>query len=120
MSTKAGTLLWNRQRINLPVGTTDIDTGLRQVGKAFGNMSLGEPGLGDPAVGDASRIQVVPMSPIPLWTDITHAEPSLDATTQTVHVVFNNASLSTVTGLNVLFWDPHSLIGPGAAETYED
>jgi hypothetical protein len=124
MSTKAGALLWNRQRITLPAGLTTIDTGLRQVNKAFNNMSLDEPPLGvsvappGPADGTlpASRIMVVPMSPISTWANITHGEPFVDPATGTVKVTFNNSGASTT--VNVLFWDPHSIPGPGQANTY--
>jgi len=119
MGKKAGTLLWNRMRVTVPAainlgppGTLDVDTGLTQVNKAFGSMSLGEPSFDDP-----SRIQVVPMMPIGNWTTITHGEPVFDVVTGTIHVVFSNTSLSAV-AINALFWNPHSMVGPGEADSY--
>jgi hypothetical protein len=97
-----------------PPGTLDVDTGLTQVNQSFPDMSPEEPGFG---VGD-SRIQVVPMSPIPLWTNITHSEPFIDPVTGTIFVTFTNNGVGDVSNLNVLFWDPHSAIGPGEADTY--
>lgn len=113
MGLKAGTLLWNRMRINLPPGPTDIDTGLAQVNKSFADMSPGEPGFDDP-----SRIQVVPLAMIGNWASITHGEPYFDPATQSIHVAFNNAGLAVT--INALFWNPHSLVGPGEADAYTD
>lgn len=127
MGLKAGTLLWNRQRISLAAGVTQVNTGLTQVGRAFNNMSPSEPPLGvttappGPADGTppASRIQVIPMSPIPAWTTITHGEPYVNPATNTIFVAFNNSD-EAAADINVLFWDPHSLIGPGEADTYNE
>lgn len=127
MSKKAGQLLWNRQRMTLAGGVTTIDTGLTQVSRSFESESIGEPPLGvtvappGPADGmlPASRIQVIPMAPLEDWSGITHGEPFVDPATNTVKVTFTNTSSppSTVTP-NVLFWDPHSMMGPGDADTY--
>jgi hypothetical protein len=125
MGTKAGALLWNRQRITLAAGLTPVDTGLSQVDKAFGNMSLNEPPMGvtiappgpPDGTGPASRIMVIPQAPTSAWTDITHGEPYLNPATGTIFVTFNNAGKTPAT-VNVLFWDPHSLVGPGDADTY--
>jgi hypothetical protein len=91
----------------------DADTGITQVQKGFENDSLGEPTFGSP-----SRVQVVPMAPLSAWNNVTHDEPIFDPTTGTVHVLFSNSGAPTT--INVLFWDPHSLIGPGQADTYND
>lgn len=125
MGTKAGALLWNRQRITLAAGLTPVDTGLSQVDKAFGNMSLNEPPMGvtiappgpPDGTGPASRIMVIPQAPTSAWTDITHGEPYLNPATGTIFVTFNNGGKTPAT-INVLFWDPHSLVGPGDADTY--
>ncbi len=125
MGTKAGALLWNRQRLALAAGLTSVDTGLSQVDKAFGSMSPNEPPLGvtiaPPGPPDgtapASRIMVIPQAPTSAWTDITHGEPYLNPATGTIFVTFNNAGKTPAT-VNVLFWDPHSLVGPGDADTY--
>lgn len=120
MGLKAGALLWNRMRLTIPAATNgggpgilDVDTGITQVNKSFADMSEGEPSFDDP-----SRIQVMPLAPISEWnTGLTHGEPFLDPATGTIHVVFSNPVLNPAT-INVLFWNPHSLIGPGEADTY--
>lgn len=126
MSTKAGALLWNRQRLTLAAGITTIDTGLRQVNKGFNNMSINEPPLGvsaaPPGPPDgttpASRVMVIPMPPnYAAWNNITMGEPFVDPATGTVKVTFNNGDKTPAT-VNVLFWDPHSIPGPGQADTY--
>lgn len=125
MGLKAGALLWNRMAITLNQGFTSIDTGLRQPNKSFPGYSPNEPPLGveaaPPGPPDgtlpASRIQVIPMSPTSPWTDITHGEPFVNPATGTVWVTFSNAN-KTPAFVNVLFWDPHSILGPGQADTY--
>jgi hypothetical protein len=115
MGLKAGALLWNRMRLQIPgAGTLDVDTGLAQVNKSFADMSPGEPGFDDP-----SRIMVIPMAQIGAWVDVTHGEPYFDPATQTIHVEFSNAGIGTA-NINALFWNPHSLVGPGSAELYND
>jgi hypothetical protein len=119
---KAGELLWNRMRFDIAGGTitvnsfipssVDIDTGLTQVNQSFPDMSPGEPGFGSP-----SRVQVIPMVPMGAWAAITHDEPFLDPATGTIHVVFHNNNTTPVT-VNAFFWDPHSMVGPGDADTY--
>ena len=112
MSKKAGQLLWNRRNISLPAGPSVIDTGLTQLNRAWDNSSNAEPGFGTP-----SRIQVIPMAPLSAWTNVTHAEPVFNATTETVQIAFFNASEGPQT-LNVLFWDPATAVGPGEADPY--
>jgi len=126
MGTKAGALLWNRRRITLTncVNTT-IDTGLTQVNKSFAGMSPNEPPLGitiappGPPDGSlpASRVQVIPQAPLAAWSVVTHGEPFVDPADGTVKVVFVVTGHTPVT-INVLFWDPHSIVGPGQASTY--
>jgi hypothetical protein len=126
MSNKAGTLLWNRQRITLAGNgaATDVDTGLQQPNLQFGNSSDAEPPFGaasnvSPPDGTlpASRIQVIPLAPTGVWATITHGEPWLSIVTGTIHVRFVNTSETGET-INVLFWNPHTLVGPGLADTY--
>lgn len=125
MGLKAGALLWNRQRISLESGVNNIDTGLTQIGRGFENMSKAEPPLGassappGPAPGTlpASRIQVIPLSPVTPWADVTHGEPFVNPATNTIWVSFNNSGEDDIE-VNVLFWDPHSMVGPGDADTY--
>lgn len=124
MSTKAGNLLWNRQRITVGPNSTDVNTGLRQANRSFEASSVGEPPLGiagvaAPADGalPASRVQVIPLAPTPEWADVTHSEPWFNTATGTVFVTFATTNESTST-INVLFWDPHTLMGPGEADTY--
>lgn len=127
MSVKAGQLLWHRVQINLPVFVSEWDTGLTQLNRAFGNSSAGEPVFGDtpfPADPDAgSRIQVIPLAPLSAWAGVLVAEPFFDPTTQTVHVLFGNFGpggdvAPQPTTINVLFWNPATLIGPGKAMRY--
>jgi len=122
MSKKAGALLWNRMRVEILDGVIDIDTGLTQPNRSFPDYSpnepfLGIPGAAPPVAGTppASRIQVIPLAPLDVWVTVTHGEPYFNTTTNTIHVQFSNG---LTTFINVLFWDPHSLIGPGDADTY--
>lgn len=123
MSTKAGALLWNRQRITLVAGANSIDTGLRQVNQNWGASSDNEPPLGvegvappAPGTGPASRVQVIPMAPTAAWALITIGEPWLNTATGTVFVTLTNGGQTVE--VNALFWDPHTAIGPGQAATY--
>jgi hypothetical protein len=126
MSTKAGNLLWNRRRVSVGPGATNIDTGLRQANMSFDASSDGEPPLGisgvaPPAGGSlpASRVQVIPLAPIGEWTSaaISHSEPWFNTATGTVFVTFVSGNEGQA-DINVLFWDPHTLMGPGDADTY--
>lgn len=118
MGLKAGALLWNRQQITVLPGqglpANLIDTGLAQVNKNFADQSVGEPAIN--AAGTiGSRIQVLPLAPLSAWTGITHGEPFLD-TDGKIKVQFDNVGQTQV--LNVLFWNPHSIVGPGDADLY--
>lgn len=106
MSKIAGQLLWNRVRIpTLLAGTqTRIPTGLCQKSLAFGT----DPGL-------LARIMVIPMADMDKWSDVLHSEPYVH-TDGTLCVDF--VSADGVIDLNVLFWDPHSYVGPGLAADY--
>jgi hypothetical protein len=121
MTKRGGQLLWNRMHLTLPAGVTEVDTGLCQPSLAFEH---GEPILDgeDPSIpipaGIASRVMVHPMMPTINWAYITHAEPYVSATTGTVWVSFFNSEAETT--INVLFWDPHLLVSPGDADTYND
>jgi len=121
MSKTSGQLLWNRMQITLPVGTTEVDTGLCQLNLAFDNSSNNEPTLGAAAIpadpADGSRVQVMPLSPIPAWVSVGHTEPFLSPVTKTVHVFFINSGRTSAT-VNVLFWDPATSVGPGEAASY--
>lgn len=126
MSRKAGALLWNRMQILLSTDNpTDVDTGITQPNRSFPDYSPNEPPLGvetvppGPPAGTlpASRIQVIPMSPTVNWLDVTHGEPYFDPTTGTIHVNFSTTPIPDIF-INVLFWDPHSIVGPGEADTY--
>jgi hypothetical protein len=129
MGNNAGQLLWSRLRITLPVigqapSETDVDTGLTQLNQSFGADSVGEPSFGTSGVAPppagtlpASRVQVIPQSPLGAWDLITHSEPYFNTTTNTIHVVFFNSNV-TPSIINVLFWAPHTSIGPGQADTY--
>lgn len=118
MGLKAGALLWNRQRIELQANSASFhDTGLHQPNKSFADYSPNEPAINQyAAIG--SRIQVIPMSPLPEWTTISHGEPFLDPDGK-IMVQFFNSDLYNNHTINVLFWDPHSMVGPGDADTYQ-
>lgn len=127
MSTKAGALLWNRKRITVQPGPQIIDTGLQQVNRSFGSSSDGEPPLGvvsalPPPAGiePASRVQVIPLSPISQWQNLSHGEPYVDEATGRVFVEFVSDEDESEIEINVLFWDPHTLVGPGQADTYNE
>jgi hypothetical protein len=129
MSKTSGQLLWRRMQITLPPFSSEIDTGLCQRNLAFDTSSNNEPTLGavpiPPDRADGSRVQVIPLSPISAWTGVRHTEPFLSPTTGTVHVQFVNftgggggdPTPQPVT-INVLFWDPATAMGPGAATSY--
>ena len=121
MSTKQGQLLWNRIQFTVPAATNgggpgilDLDTGLTQLNRAWDNSSIAEPGFGAP-----SRIQVMPLAPTVGWATLSHGEPFLDAITGTIHVEFANAGFSPRT-VNALFWNPHTAVGPGMADPYQE
>lgn len=129
MSTNAGNLLWNRKRIALGNGVTSIDTGLRQTNLSFGASSDNEPvlaiaGASAPGAGalPASRVQVIPLAGVAggaSWDGIgVSGEPYLKPATGTVWVDFIGTDLEGTVHLNVLFWDPHTSVGPGQADTY--
>lgn len=97
----------------------DVDTVLQQ---ALLGFDPGEPVLSGvepvlPALGVASRVHVVPLAPTNNWSGVTHKEPFVDPLTNTVHILFSNPGAEVT--INVLVWDPHTLIGPGLAHTYQ-
>jgi hypothetical protein len=122
MSEKAGALLWNRMRVEFPpnTGSVDVDTGLTQVTQSFAGMSPNEPPLSSGL--QPSRVQVIPLAPTANWAGILHTEPVLDPATGTIHVTFHIALTPEppfqLPPLNVLFWNPHSIVGPGEADFY--
>src|SRR5258708_492079 len=122
MGVNAGNLLWHRMRITLASGSGAgnlINTGLRQSIAGYAKNSDREPPL-DGTVLVGSRVQVIPMPPTLAWASISHEEPHLalaaGATAETVHVQFTTDGSSAE--INVLFWDPHSIAGPGNADPY--
>ncbi len=124
MSTKAGALLWNRMQITVPTVTTAFDTGLTQLNRGFANSSGNEPPFGvvsttapAPGAAPASRVMVTGLAPLGVWTSITVGEPFFNPTTQTVWVTLRTANEVAVVA-NVLFWNPHTSMGPGSAHTY--
>ncbi|MGH7177179.1 MAG: hypothetical protein ACREJC_07360 [Tepidisphaeraceae bacterium] len=123
MSANAGNLLWNRRRINLLLGANDIDTGIKATNQNWDANSVDEPPLGVIAAiapGDgtppASRVQVIPMAPMTGWVGVTVGEPWLSTVTGTVHVTLTAAA--PLNNVNVLFWCPATIAGPGLAATY--
>lgn len=120
---RAGNLLWRRMKVTIfteeagPNPLNLINTGICQAQQAFATLGNNEPEM--PPVGSvnvASRVNVIPLMPLEGWIAITHDEPistvNLDGHT-TVKVQFRNSSSDAQ--INVLFWDPHELCGPGAA-----
>lgn len=112
MALQAGQLLIRRMQLALAPGATDVDTGLVQA-----NLGVNP----DPPVGGvdgvtASRVMVDVLPPWPAWANLTVSEPVLDPVTKTVHVIFTNAGGTA--HINVLFWDPHTLMGPVDADVY--
>lgn len=103
MALASGALLLNRVQLTLPGGVTDVDTGITEVSLAV------TPSL-------ASRVMVLPMAPTANWEFVTHANPTYSSTTRTVHVAFTNSSGATT--VNVLFWDPHTTVGPVDTDSY--
>ncbi|MEX2716749.1 MAG: hypothetical protein Q6370_010650 [Candidatus Sigynarchaeota archaeon] len=92
---------------------------MTQPNRRFADYSRDEPRIDQFVSGAAvigSRIQVIPQAPLNNWNSINHGEPFLD-TDGFVKVVFNNLTGGQVT-INVLFWDPHAVTGPGDADTY--
>lgn len=102
----AGQLLWNRVRTDtIPSkGSLKVYTGLCQKSLAFGT----QPDL-------ASRTMIIPMVPLANWADITHGEPSME-NGEVVVTFYNPGLVSRV--VNVLFWAPHTYVGPGEADVY--
>lgn len=128
MSRRAGQLLWHRMKILVPAfdvtpGTLDVDTGISETLRGENVNGPNQPKfdtvLATPAV---SRLNVIPQSPFDAWFAgaILHGEPYLDPGTNTLHVIFTNNNVETpaAVSIDVLFWDPHSLCGPGLADSY--
>jgi hypothetical protein len=116
MSTKQGNLLWRRMRLHITQGGDfTVDTGIRQASQ---NFEAGDPVLNGTLL-IPSRLMVIPLVPLDLWADIIFDEPAIDPVTHTVHVTFHvNGVVREPFDINVLFWDPHSKVGPGQAQTY--
>lgn len=118
MGKKAGFLMWNRMRITINANTAvEVDTELAQPTGSFQNMSTDEPRINQFTGSSGtigSRIQVIPLAPLIAWQNIVHSEPFLSADGK-IKVLFTNTGQSNVT-INVLFWNPHSLVGPGDSD----
>jgi hypothetical protein len=114
MSAKNGQLLVSRQQITLVAGPQTIDTGLRQVNQSFGASSESEPGL-------AERTMIIPLaassSATGDWSLVRVADPTIgpDGAVRVQMTWLGEASSATY---NVLFWAPHTSIGPVDAEPY--
>lgn len=128
MGLKSGSFLWNRVRIpNIPANSVafNVDTQLKQPNRGFSDYSPNEPTLGlvtaPPGpfgTGPVSRIEVMMLAPTGKWGSVTHSEPFLNPATDTIWVTFFNSLITPVVDLNVLFWDPHAIFGPGQAVHY--
>lgn len=121
MTARAGNLLWNRVHQDLVGGENNIDTLLKTSIQAWGadQPSLGLHQAAPPALGaiPASRVMVIPLPPLAAWTGVEIGEPYFDTDTNTVHVTMSAPDDVTV---NVLFWCPHTIDGPGQADPYND
>lgn len=92
-------------QVALVEGDNDIDTGLTQVNRGMAP---------DPTLAERTMVIIVP--PTDNWNGITMlSDPTFDPVTQTVHVVLTANNDFTV---NVLFWVPHTLVGPVSVDTY--
>lgn len=94
-------LLWNRRYITLVTGANTVATGLT---KGY-----------DPDTDLDERTMVIIQPPTHLWSSrpITHGNVGAVTPGQVV-ITLAGASTSVM----VLFWAPHTLIGPGAAVPY--
>ena len=123
MSNIGGNLLWNRRRLTIPADPNgiNIDTGITQVNRAFQDPTLGAEQATPPPIGTgpASRVMVQVLPPTDAWAGLLIGEPYFDTDTNTVHVVFTNLN-EQAAEINVLFWDPSTLCGPGQADTYNE
>jgi hypothetical protein len=113
-----------------------VNTHLTQVNRGFNNSSINEPTLGSNALTPSvlatplappvppvppldllpSRIQVIPVAygtGLDDWQFLTHNDAFFDPTTQTCWVEFENSDPENSHTVTVLFWDPHSIVGPG-------
>lgn len=116
MSKRSGTLLWRRMQFGslfLDGLEHDIDTGLTQVGQALGPD---EPPI-DGNIGPSRIMVLVLQQFIPTANIQLKRQPFIDPVTNTVHVLLQNTGDPTQ-GVSILFWDPHTLIGPGQADPY--
>lgn len=122
-----------------PLTTQQFNTGIRQL------TTVNDPTLGStptafdlppfedlsggvftsevlvPAPGTlpASRVMVIPLSPIRQWVDVDMpTEPYFNPDTNTVWITLANTHASENREVNVLVWDPFPTAGPVTAATY--
>jgi len=116
MSTKNGQLLVSRQQITLDGHDPQvIDTGLRQVNQAFGASSVNEPNL-------AARTMIIPLIGSDAasgdWRDVRVTGEPFIGPDGTVLVEMRYVGEGRDVTVNVLFWAPHTSIGPVDADLY--
>jgi len=107
MPTQAGHLLLSRRALMLSPGTNLINTGICQTDHALA-----------PDPGVAERLVVQPLPPLSSWvfaSIMLVSQPRWVG--KTIEVELINQTNSTI-GVNVLFWVPHSSIGPISADPY--
>jgi hypothetical protein len=141
---KHGALFWNRINVKIqPFDTVLIDTGIRQserecldpiIGVIPTDLTSIPPFTDDPTDGTgifsittlvpipgalpASRVMVIPLSPISQWLTVTQpTEPFWNPNTKTVFITLANGGLQLVQ-LNLLVWNPSYFSGPGEADPY--
>jgi hypothetical protein len=141
--TKHKALYWNRISIVQfpPLTTYAIDTGIRQSERECLNPIIGvipiaqdntnippftdQTGIQEitalvpiPGTTPASRVMVIPLSPISSWVQVTQpTEPYWNPKTKTVWITLANGGLTNIL-LNVLVWNPSYFNGPGEADPY--
>jgi hypothetical protein len=141
--TKHKALYWRRISIQrfAPLTTLAIDTGIRQAERECLDPIIGtipipqdltnippftnQTGIWEisvltpvPGITPASRVMVVPLSPISSWVQVTQpTEPYWNSKTKTVWITLANGGLTTIL-LNVLVWNPSYFNGPGEADPY--
>lgn len=101
MALQAGNLLINRRHLTLAAGVTSITTGIKV---SSNNL--------DPQL--PARLMVLVMPPTSNWNAINAmSEPYMSGTDLIV-----DFSCTSATTINVLFFLPHSIIGPVSADDY--
>jgi hypothetical protein len=106
MPIRSGQRLWNRKHLVLEVGENIVPHGLTQLRRNI-----------DPQFAPA--VQIIPLPPLDAWAGV-----QLGAQPDSENVMFIVPDTGGKTGkpeqveLDVLFWEPHTVVGPGDADEY--